>query len=437
MKEIQTMVIVGAQWGDEGKGKLVDAFSESSDYVTRFQGGHNAGHTLVIDGITYKLSIMPSGIVRNNVRSIIGNGCVIDYRHFQKEFETLVEKGVKINPDKLLVSEDASLILPLHVEKDKQQEQVNNIGTTKKGIGPAYEDKIGRRALKIADLFLGEKHIKNKLIGLYENAGYELVKKILYEDVLKELLEFKKFIEPYVATTWKVLNDEIKQGKKVLFEGAQGVLLDIDHGTYPYVTSSNTVSSSASSGTGVGMNKIDHVIGVAKAYTTRVGNGEFPTELFDDIGEHICQKGHEYGTVTGRKRRCGWLDLPALKKAIDIAGIDSLSLMKIDVLDELDEIKICTKYLVDGQEKDFLSTVDKNKNITPVYEVFPGWKQSTEGIKDFDSLPENAKKYIQYIEKAVQTPIVVVSTSPKREDVIIRDVKFEHFFSNDTSGLKI
>ncbi len=454
MDTIQNIVVVGAQWGDEGKGKIVDWLSEKADVVARFQGGHNAGHTLVVDGTTYKLSAFPSGIVRPDVLSVIGNGCVVDYRHIQKEYEKLVSQGVSITPDNFLISEDVTLILPTHPMLDAFYEKTNGIGTTKKGIGPAYEDKVARRALRIADLSDDfSQRLYNTLehharILAYDEPAFSALREItgkpiasidefldcVFPLIHRELLNFRGFIAPFVGSSWATLRESIKEGSHIMFEGAQGVLLDIDHGTYPYVTSSNTVASSAASGTGVGMGDIDRVLGIAKAYTTRVGNGIFPTEIEGPIGKHIRDKGHEYGTVTGRERRCGWFDVPMMQKAVQISGITDIALMKIDVLDELDFINVCVGYELiedrNGTPVKYPSTHIPSGfkgTVRPVYETFPGWKCSTEGINDIRDLPEKAVLYIEALERYVGVPIAIISTSPRREDTIIVSREFSHY----------
>ena len=418
--------VIGTQWGDEGKGKIVDWLSSEADVVVRFQGGHNAGHTLVIDGITYKLRLLPSGIVRKNKISIIGNGVVIDPWAFLDEIEEIKSKGVKVGLDNLIISESANLILPFHKEMDEIREDAAGkakIGTTRRGIGPAYEDKIGRRSIRVMDL-ISEKNLSQRLetVLLHHNAirkglGKNIFKKDkLKEDLLKIAPEILKFSQP----VWKKIYEFKKQSKKILFEGAQGILLDVDHGTYPFVTSSNTVASAAATGSGCGPNSINYVLGITKAYTTRVGEGPFPTELKDDIGEKLGTRGKEFGTVTSRKRRCGWFDGVLVRQTIKISGIDGIALTKLDVLDELDEIKMCIAYEINGKKIDYLpAAVEDQLKVKPIYKSFKGWKSETKGIKKFDELPQNAKIYIKELEKFIETKVSSISTSPERNDTIL------------------
>ena len=397
---MNNVAVIGSQWGDEGKGKIVDWLSSEADVVVRFQGGHNAGHTLVIDGVTYKLRLLPSGIVRKNKISIIGNGVVIDPWAFIDEIEEIKSKGVKVDVDNLIISESANLILPFHKEMDEIREDAAGkakIGTTRRGIGPAYEDKIGRRSIRVMDL-ISEKNLDHRLetVLLHHNAirkglGKNIFKKNkLKEDLLKIAPEILKFSKP----VWKKIYEFKKQKKKILFEGAQGILLDVDHGTYPFVTSSNTVASAAATGSGCGPNSINYVLGITKAYTTRVGEGPFPTELKDDIGEKLGTRGKEFGTVTSRKRRCGWFDGVLVRQTIKISGIDGIALTKLDVLDELDEIKICVAYEINGKEIDYLpAAVEDQLKVKPIYKSFKGWKSKTKGIKKFDNLSENAETH--------------------------------------------
>tara|TARA_Y100000591_G_scaffold316093_1_gene324361 strand:- start:489 stop:1781 length:1293 start_codon:yes stop_codon:yes gene_type:complete len=423
---MNNVVVIGSQWGDEGKGKIVDWLSSEADVVVRFQGGHNAGHTLVIDGVTYKLRLLPSGIVRKNKISIIGNGVVIDPWAFLDEIEEIKLKGVKIDVDNLMVSESANLILPFHKEMDEIREDAAGkakIGTTRRGIGPAYEDKIGRRSIRVMDL-ISEKNLDQRLetVLLHHNAirkglGKNIFKKNkLKADLIKIAPEILKFSKP----VWKKIYEFKKQNKKILFEGAQGILLDVDHGTYPFVTSSNTVASAAATGSGCGPNSINYVLGITKAYTTRVGEGPFPTELKDDIGEILGIRGKEFGTVTSRKRRCGWFDGVLVRQTIKISGVDGIALTKLDVLDELDEIKICVAYEINGKEIDYLpAAVEEQLKVKPKYKSFKGWKSETRGIKKFDDLPENAKIYIKELEKFIETKVSSISTSPERNDTIL------------------
>ena len=429
---MKNIVVVGSQWGDEGKGKIVDWLSEQADVVVRFQGGHNAGHTLVIDGITYKLRLLPSGIVRKNKISVIGNGVVVDPWALLEEIKEIKSKGVNIDTSNFIISESANLILPFHREMDEIREDTagkGKIGTTRRGIGPAYEDKVGRRSIRVMDLY-SEKNLDQRLesVLLHHNAIRKgLGKKIFEKDQLKkDLLNIAPEILRFSQPVWLKIDEFKKQKKRILFEGAQGILLDVDHGTYPFVTSSNTVASSAATGTGCGPNSINYVLGITKAYTTRVGEGPFPTELKDDIGELLGTRGKEFGTVTSRKRRCGWFDGVLVRQTIKISGIDGIALTKLDVLDELDEIKMCIKYELDGEKIDYLpASVEDQLKIRPIYKSFPGWKESTKGIKNFDNLPDNAKNYIYELEDFIETKISSISTSPEREDTILVQNPFE------------
>jgi len=428
---MKNVVVVGSQWGDEGKGKIVDWLSSEADIVVRFQGGHNAGHTLVIDGVTYKLRLLPSGIVRKNKISIIGNGVVVDPWALLDEINEIKSKGVNIDESNLILSESANLILPFHKEMDEIREDSAGkakIGTTRRGIGPAYEDKVGRRSIRVMDL-VSESNLDHRLeiVLAHHNAirkglGKNIFKKDqLKKDLLKIAPEILKFSKP----VWKKLDEYKSKQKKILFEGAQGILLDVDHGTYPYVTSSNTVASSAATGSGCGPNFINYVLGITKAYTTRVGEGPFPTELKDKIGELLSARGKEFGTVTSRKRRCGWFDGILVKQSIKISGINGIALTKLDVLDELNEIKICFKYEINGKEIDYLpTTADDQLKVKPIYKTFPGWKTSTKGVKNLRDLPDNAKKYIHAIEDFVGAKISSISTSPEREDTILLENPF-------------
>ena len=423
---MKNVAVVGSQWGDEGKGKIVDWLSSEADIVVRFQGGHNAGHTLVIDGVTYKLRLLPSGIVRKDKVSIIGNGVVVDPWALLDEIIEIKSKGVEINQKNLIVSEAANLILPFHREMDEIREDAAGkakIGTTRRGIGPAYEDKVGRRSIRVMDL-VSEKNLDHRLetVLMHHNAirkglGKEIYKK---DKLKKDLLNIAPEILKYSQPVWKKIDEFKSQGKKILFEGAQGILLDVDHGTYPFVTSSNTVASAAATGSGCGPNSINYVLGITKAYTTRVGEGPFPTELTDEIGEKLGTIGKEFGTVTSRKRRCGWFDGVLVRQAIKIAGIDGIALTKLDVLDQLDEIKMCIAYEVDGKKMDYLpAAVDDQLKTKPVYKNFKGWNCSTKGIKKFDDLPDNAKNYINELEKFIETKVASISTSPERNDTIL------------------
>ena len=429
---MKNVAVVGSQWGDEGKGKIVDWLSEQADVVIRFQGGHNAGHTLVIDGITYKLRLLPSGIVRKKKISIIGNGVVVDPWALLEEIKEIREKGVDVNAENFMISEAANLILPFHREMDEIREDAagkEKIGTTRRGIGPAYEDKVGRRSIRVMDL-RSEKNLDQRLetVLIHHNAIRKgLGKKIFEKNKLKaELLKIAPEILKFSEPVWLKIDQFKKQKKKILFEGAQGILLDVDHGTYPFVTSSNTVASTAATGTGCGPNSINYVLGITKAYTTRVGEGPFPTELMDQVGELLGNRGKEFGTVTSRKRRCGWFDGVLVRQTIKISGIDGIALTKLDVLDELDEIKMCIEYDLDGKKIDYLpAAVEDQLKIKPIYKSFNGWKSSTKGIKNINDLPEKAKKYIFSIEDFIGAKISSISTSPERGDTILVENPFE------------
>jgi len=429
---MKNIVVVGSQWGDEGKGKIVDWLSEQADIIIRFQGGHNAGHTLVINGVTYKLRLLPSGIVRKNKISIIGNGVVVDPWALLEEIEEIKLKGVDINIDNFMISESASLILPFHKEMDEIREDAagkSKIGTTRRGIGPAYEDKVGRRSIRVMDL-RSENNLDHRLetVLLHHNAIRKgLGKKIYKKDELKkELLKIAPKILKYSQPIWLRIDEFKKKKKKILFEGAQGILLDVDHGTYPFVTSSNTVAASAATGTGCGPNSIHYVLGITKAYTTRVGEGPFPSELTGKIGELLGSRGKEFGTVTSRKRRCGWFDGVLVRQTIKISGIDGIALTKLDVLDELDEIKMCVQYELNDKKIDYLPAgAEDQLMVKPIYKTFPGWKTNTNGIKKIDELPENAKKYIYAVEDFIGAKISSISTSPEREDTILLENPFD------------
>ena len=428
---MKNVVVVGSQWGDEGKGKIVDWLSSEADVVVRFQGGHNAGHTLVIDGVTYKLRLLPSGIVRKNKISIIGNGVVVDPWALLDEIDEIKSKGVVVTEKNLILSESANLILPFHREMDEIREDAAGkakIGTTRRGIGPAYEDKVGRRSIRVMDL-ISEKNLDHRLetVLMHHNAIRKgLGKDIFNKDKLKkDLIDLAPKILKYSQPVWKKIDEFIVENKKILFEGAQGILLDVDHGTYPFVTSSNTVASAAATGSGCGPGAINYVLGITKAYTTRVGEGPFPTELTDKIGEELGTRGKEFGTVTSRKRRCGWFDGVLVRQTIKISGINGIALTKLDVLDNLDEIKMCIAYDLDGNKLDYLpAAVDDQLKVKPIYKTFKGWKSSTKGIKKFQNLPENAKKYIMELEKFVETKISSISTSPERNDTILIEDPF-------------
>ena len=429
---MKNVVVVGTQWGDEGKGKIVDWLSSNADAIVRFQGGHNAGHTLVIDGVTYKLRLLPSGIIRKNKISIIGNGVVLNPWSLLEEIEEIKSKGIDVNEKNLIISEAANLILPYHKELDEIREDSANkkvqIGTTRRGIGPAYEDKVGRRSIRVMDLH-SEQSLDQRLETalLHHNAIRKGMKQDIYEkdELKKELLKIAPKILKYSQPVWKKIEEYRIQKKKILFEGAQGILLDVDHGTYPFVTSSNTVASAATIGTGCGPDTINYVLGITKAYTTRVGKGPFPTELNNEIGEQLGSRGKEFGTVTSRKRRCGWFDGVLVRQTIKISGINGIALTKLDVLDELNEIKMCIAYELHGKKIDYLpAATEEQQKVKPIYKSFNGWKSSTNGIKKFNDLPENAKIYIKEIEQFVQTKISSISTSPERKDTILIEDPF-------------
>ena len=425
------VVVVGSQWGDEGKGKIVDWLSEQADVVVRFQGGHNAGHTLVVGGETYKLSLLPSGVVRNKL-SVIGNGVVLDPRALIEEIARLGTQGVKVTPENLRIAENTALILPLHQELDALRESGNSgtrIGTTKRGIGPAYEDKVGRRAIRLMDL-ADLPSLSEKIEGLlaHHNAlrrgnGLEEFKaKAIYD----ELAAVAPKVLPYMDTVWSLLDTKRREGKRILFEGAQGTLLDVDHGTYPYVTSSNTVAGQAASGSGMGPGAIDYVLGICKAYTTRVGEGPFPTEQLNDIGRTLGERGREFGVVTGRPRRCGWFDSVLVRQTARTSGINGLALTKLDILDGFDEIKVCVRYRLDGREIEYLpASASAQARVEPIYETVEGWKSGTAGARSWAELPAQAIKYVRRIEELVDCPVALLSTSPEREDTILVQNPFE------------
>ena len=426
------VAVIGSQWGDEGKGKIVDWLSNRADVVVRFQGGHNAGHTLVIDGVTYKLSLLPSGIVRGGKLSIIGNGVVIDPWALAKEIKYITNLGIKVSPESLKIAENATLILPLHQRLDSLREGLSGddkIGTTKRGIGPAYEDKVGRRAIRVTDL-ANEKSLSHKVNKLVDHHNIILrgmeEKELISDDVLKELVSITDKILPYMARVSSVLSEVRKAGKRILFEGAQGVMLDNDHGTYPYVTSSNTISPTALSGVGQNLKALNFVLGITKAYTTRVGEGPFPTEQENEIGEELGKKGHEFGTNTGRKRRCGWIDAVMVKHAIETGGIDGVALTKLDVLDGFETIKICTGYTLNGKEIDYFPIASEDQfNVIPIYEDIKGWSDSTYGARTWNDLPAEAIKYVKRLEELIGCSVSLLSTSPEREDTILVKDPFE------------
>ncbi|MFN3228818.1 MAG: adenylosuccinate synthase [Asticcacaulis sp.] len=425
------VTVVGAQWGDEGKGKIVDWLSNRADVVVRFQGGHNAGHTLVVGDQVYKLSLLPSGVVQGKL-SVIGNGVVIDPWALFDEISRIESQGVKITPDLLAVAENACLILPLHRDLDGAREAAagaNKIGTTGRGIGPAYEDKVGRRAIRVADLadldnlqskierLLTHHNALRRGLGLAETDGQSLI---------EDLKAIAPRLLPYVRPVWRVLEDARQKGRRILFEGAQGALLDIDHGTYPFVTSSNTVAGQAAAGSGLGARSVGYVLGILKAYTTRVGSGPFPTELFDDTGKYIAERGHEFGTVTGRARRVGWLDAVLARQSIAVNGIDGVALTKLDILDGLPELKICTGYRIGDRALDYMPAgFSAQQGIEPVYEYLEGWSESTKGARSWVDLPGNAVKYVRRIEELIGAPVALLSTSPEREDTILMRDPFQ------------
>ena len=420
------VVVVGAQWGDEGKGKIVDWLSERADVVVRFQGGHNAGHTLVIGKETYKLSLLPSGCVRPGKLSVIGNGVVIDPWALLAEIDKLAGQSVKISRENLRIAENATLILPLHRELDQLREHAAGaakIGTTGRGIGPAYEDKVGRRAIRLQDLAnLETLGPKVERILAHHNALRRGLNQpeTRAEDLIAALTAIAPKILPYMDVTWDLLDRANRQGKRILFEGAQGALLDIDHGTYPFVTSSNTVAAQAATGSGIGPKGIGYVLGIAKAYTTRVGSGPFPTELTDATGERIGERGHEFGTVTGRKRRCGWFDAVLVRQVCKVSGIDGIALTKLDVLDGFETIRICVGYTLDSERLDRLpGAFNAQERLQPVWEDFEGWSGSTRGARSWAELPGQAVKYVRRIEELIGTPVTLLSTSPEREDTIL------------------
>jgi len=421
------VVVVGAQWGDEGKGKIVDWLSIEADVVVRFQGGHNAGHTLVIDGVTYKLSLLPSGIVRPGKLSVIGNGVVVDPHHLVKEIAALRAKGVTVNRDNLRVAENAPLILSVHRELDALRENSaaagSKIGTTMRGIGPAYEDKVGRRAIRVMDLAeLATLDAKIDRLLTHHNAlrrGFGIAE-ISRESIREELAPVAQEVLSYMDRTWSLLEDLRRDGKRILFEGAQGALLDIDHGTYPFVTSSNTVAANAATGSGLGPKAVQYVLGIAKAYTTRVGEGPFPAELKDATGQLLGERGHEFGTVTGRARRCGWFDAVLVRQTVKTSGIDGIAFTKLDVLDGFDELKVCVAYKLDGEIIDYLpASQAAQARVEPVYETIEGWKDTTRGARSWADLPAAAIKYVRRVEELIGAPVALLSTSPERSDTIL------------------
>jgi adenylosuccinate synthase len=427
------VVVVGAQWGDEGKGKIVDWLSEQADIIVRFQGGHNAGHTLVIDGATYKLSLLPSGVVRPGKLSVIGNGVVIDPRALLEEIDRLKGQGVYVTPQTLRIADNATLILPLHQELDALREQagaLTRVGTTRRGIGPAYEDKVGRRAIRVMDLAepaaLGGKI--ERLLAHHNALRMGMgLSRIDAADVHRELESVAPHVLPYMDSVWALLDRKRREGKRILFEGAQGALLDVDHGTYPFVTSSNTVAAQAATGSGMGPSAINYVLGICKAYTTRVGEGPFPTEQQNEVGRLIGERGREFGTVTGRPRRCGWFDAVLVRQTVRSSGIHGLALTKLDILDGLPELKVCVGYRLDGREVDYLPAGEgAQASVEPVYETFEGWQAQTARARSWAELPAQAIKYVRHIEELVGCPVALLSTSPEREDTILMHNPFEN-----------
>lgn len=426
------VVVVGSQWGDEGKGKIVDWLSEQADVIVRFQGGHNAGHTLVIDGVSYKLSLLPSGVARGGKLSVIGNGVVLDPHAFVSELERLTQQGLSVSPETLRIAENCTLILSVHRELDALRENSNSgtkIGTTKRGIGPAYEDKVGRRAIRLMDLKnLSTLPAKIDRLLTHHNAllrGFGQ-KEVSADVIYEELTSVADQVLPYMDSVWNLLDKQRKEGKRILFEGAQGALLDIDHGTYPFVTSSNTVAGQAATGCGLGPGSIDYVLGITKAYTTRVGEGPFPTEQQNEVGEFLGTRGHEFGTVTGRRRRCGWFDAVLVRQTVCTSGISGIALTKLDVLDGLEEIKICVGYELDGERIDYLpASQGAQERVVPIYESLPGWKESTEGARSWADLPAQAVKYVRHVEELIGAPVAILSTSPERDDTILVQNPFQ------------
>ena len=420
------VVVVGAQWGDEGKGKLVDWLSERADVIVRFQGGHNAGHTLVIDGKVYKLSLLPSGIVRSGKLSVIGNGVVLDPWHLKEEIAKLQGQGVQISPENLMIAENTPLILPVHSELDQARERQNKvakIGTTGRGIGPAYEDKVGRRAIRVSDLADPEtlKARIDRLAVHHDTLRRGMgMAEVDTDALLAQLNDIAPLVLQFAAPVWKVLAEKRKVGKRILFEGAQGSLLDVDFGTYPFVTSSNVIAGQAATGSGMGPGSIDFVLGIVKAYTTRVGEGPFPTELDDADGQRLGERGHEFGVVTGRKRRCGWFDAALVRQTCATSGVKGIAFTKLDVLDGFETLKICVGYELDGKPLDYLPfAADQQARCVPIYEEMDGWSDSTEGARSWADLPANAIKYVRRVEELIECPVALVSTSPEREDTIL------------------
>ena len=426
------VAVIGGQWGDEGKGKIVDWLSARADVVVRFQGGHNAGHTLVVDGAVYKLSLLPSGVVREGRLGVIGPGVVVDPQALLDEIDRVAADGVAVTPDNLIIAENATLILPVHQELDQMRETSSKgvkIGTTKRGIGPAYEDRAGRRALRVGDLLYPEsfsEKVDNLLThhnALRRGFGAEEFDGSALVELLRALAPK---ITPFVKPVWRELHHARRAGKRILFEGAQGVLLDVDHGTFPYVTSSNTVAGQAATGSGLGPRAVGYVLGIVKAYTTRVGEGPFPTELNDAAGERLGERGHEFGVVTGRKRRCGWFDACLVRQSMKVAGVDGIALTKLDVLDGFEKINVGVGYEIDGERYDYLpASREAQAMARPIYETLEGWSGSTAGARSWADLPAEAVKYVRRVEELIETPVALVSTSPEREDVILMKDPFQ------------
>ena len=429
---MSNLIVIGTQWGDEGKGKIVDLLSSEADTIVRFQGGHNAGHTLVVGDKIFKLSLLPSGIIRENKIAVIGNGVVLDPWKLLEEIEQLSSRGIKIGSERLIISENTPLILPFHKDLDLLREKragKEKIGTTGRGIGPAYEDKVGRRALRTGDLQNADE-IKRKLKNM--KVHHDILRAglgapdINEEQLFHELTQVGEKIKTFIKPVWKILDKQIKKNQNILFEGAQGSMLDVDFGTYPFVTSSSTIAAAAAIGSGVAHNKIKSVLGITKAYTTRVGEGPMPTELTDNIGRYLAVEGNEKGTVTGRDRRCGWFDAPLVKRSCILNGVTSLALTKIDVLDKLETIKICTGYRVDKDElSDFPVTTSLTKRLTPIYEEIDGWNTSTVGLEKMSELPLNARIYIQRIEELTESKVSIISTGPERNQTITINSPFQ------------
>ncbi len=431
---MSNVVVIGTQWGDEGKGKIVDWLSEKADLVVRFQGGHNAGHTLVVDEKIFKLSLLPSGIIRKNTNVLIGNGVVIDPFHLKKEMDELQSQNIKISSENLIISDSAFLILPIHQVIDKLRENKKNtekIGTTGRGIGPSYEDKVGRRGLRICDLYHKEE-LSLKLSKLYgfHNIWLKAMgeKNLNPEDIFENLWDIGQKLKSYVQPSWYLINKYNRSGSNILFEGAQGTFLDIDHGTYPFVTSSNTIASQAGVGSGLGPTDVDYTLGITKAYTTRVGSGPFPTEDESEDGILLGKRGHEFGTVTGRQRRCGWFDSVLVRQAVNLSSIKGIALTKLDVLDGFKEIKICTGYSLNGKIVNYLPSSEKQqKNLKPIYETLKGWKRNIAGTRSLKDLPKEVKFYIKRIEELIGCSIIIISTSPERGDTIYLKDPFDQY----------